>query len=245
MFYKYTKKQRRFIKILKELGYIKSSKEIDQPYNTMTIGVRGNGKTVKMALMVLFSKVDLTSSEYAEHNSCVISSTQYGSQASMDTINNLMRYIEREYIKKYKSRLFYDIQAKKGSNHIYVNNHKIRFINGANSHYEGIHWKVFNDVYVDEFTLSEIGKDDAFWGELLHRGALHRYDIKAHLFGTDIGPKIFEAKQQFVKKELPITIESMSLSRLSYRPEVEEKGNKLWIAIKRAMDDVLEFLLLK
>lgn len=236
----HTRKQRRFIKIVKELGY--SLENMDQPYNTLAVGIRGSGKTTRELLMVLFSKVDLISSKYEEQNSCIISYTNAQTQINMSTMNFLIRAINRAYEKKYNDKLFYNVQNAKQPNSIYVNNHQIRFIDESVTHIEGIMWKKFKDVYIDEFQLKRNRKEDTFWENLIRSGTFDRYKINIHLFGTDEGMKAYEVIKLFKSVELQLKVESMSLDQLSYNPEGhKENKNKFMNNISK----ILEFLLLK
>lgn len=245
MFYKYTKKQRRFIKIAKDIYHINSIKEIEQPFNTLAVGIRGSGKTTKLALMVVFSKVDSISSEYEEQNSCIVSNTNRQSQTLINTINNIIKIFEMEYKKRYNERLFYSVQNLKQPNIIYINNHQIRFMVDSITHTEEIQWKKIKDIYIDEFQLSISKLEDSILENLIKNGVINKYNIKTHLFGTDEGMRIIEAVRLFMSEEVPLKVEPMKLDYLSYTVGVDKKKNKIWNAVKKAISNVREFLLLK
>lgn len=215
-----TRQQKRYLKILKRLGYIQRESDVNKNYNSTTIGIRGAGKTTRLAAMVLYDLADP-----ANDDNMVLSLVFVNHEGMFKNAVNTITALARQINVYAQAEYGYDIFdiTPSGSNwFIYINGHRIDFRRRFGEHINrGLNFQEYKKIFIDEFSIPLDKEHDVLEDILIYPFFREDQQMKLHLFGTDEGICTYEIRVKFKKLEIPMIYDVLSIDRLNYCPSVK------------------------
>lgn len=202
-----SKKQRKFVKLLKELGYIKERSEVDKNYNCITLGIRGSKKSTTMLLSLLYSMVDDPQDDEYFKSALIIAKDYTDLRDTFEKLGSLIKEINQKSKEKYKTTMFVFADYKEYG-YGYINNHKFTFMSDRKDtkYFRGINFKQFTDIYVDEFEyLRGLKEKDSIIDVMISINVFKGDKTPVlHFYGTDDGIASFGMSSLFKKNDIPM-----------------------------------------